>query len=121
MSHPQPSPKLMKGARNYTGTLYFLFQTLVFPSLITESKYHVQRYKNKTTTVVVFIVSIYISSPKSHLHIHIQKLYICIYIIRVQNLQVMNPYKCVGPAECGRSRTSSTVPTRIKTRAKINA
>ena len=43
----------MKGARNYTGTLYLLLQTLVIPSLITESKYHIQRYKNKTNTVVM--------------------------------------------------------------------
>ena len=26
----------------------------------------------------------------------------------------MNPYSCVGPDECGSSRTSSPVPTRIK-------
>ena len=26
----------------------------------------------------------------------------------------MNPYLCVGPEECGSSRTSSPVPTRIK-------
>ena len=46
-------------ARDWTETLYFLFQTLVGPSLIIESKYHIQGYKNKTTTVVVFIVSIH--------------------------------------------------------------
>ena len=53
VSHPQPPPRRMKGALNYTGTLYLLFQTLVGPSLITQSKYHIQ---NKTTTVVVFTV-----------------------------------------------------------------
>ena len=47
LSHPQPPPRQMKGARNFTGILYLLFQTLVGPSLITESKYHVQRYKIK--------------------------------------------------------------------------
>ena len=47
VSHPQPPPRRMKGARNYTRTLYLLFQTLVGPSLITESKYHIQRYKIK--------------------------------------------------------------------------
>ena len=47
LSHPQPLPKRMKGAQNYTGTLYFLFKTLVGPSLITESKYHIQIYKIK--------------------------------------------------------------------------
>ena len=45
VSHPEPPPRRMKGARNYTGTLYLLFQTLVGPSLITESKYHIQIYK----------------------------------------------------------------------------
>ena len=43
LSHPQPPPRQMKGARNYTGTLYLIFQTLVGLSLKTESKYHVQR------------------------------------------------------------------------------
>ena len=47
LSHPQPPPKQMKGARNYTGTLYLFFQTLVDLSLITESTYHIQRYKIK--------------------------------------------------------------------------
>ena len=46
LSHPQPPPGRMKGARNYTRTLYLLFQTLVVLSLITESKYHIQRYKD---------------------------------------------------------------------------
>ena len=45
MSHPRTLPKWMKGVRNYTGTLYLLFQTLVIPRLITESKYYIQRYK----------------------------------------------------------------------------
>ena len=33
------------GARDWTETLYFLFQTLVVPSLITESKYRIQNKK----------------------------------------------------------------------------
>ena len=33
------------GARHWTGTLYFLFRTLVVPSLITISKYHIQNTK----------------------------------------------------------------------------
>ena len=37
LSHPRPSPRRMKGARYFTETLYLLFQTLVSPSLITES------------------------------------------------------------------------------------
>ena len=59
ISHPQSLPRRTKGAQNYTGAFYLLFQTLVVPSLITELKYHIQRYKNKTTTVVVFTVSAY--------------------------------------------------------------
>ena len=47
LSHSQPSPRWMKGARNYTGTLYLFFQALVDPSLIIESTYHIQRYKIK--------------------------------------------------------------------------
>ena len=47
VSHPQPLPRRMKGARNYTRTLYLLFQTLVGPSLIIESKYNIQRCKIK--------------------------------------------------------------------------
>ena len=42
------------------------------------------KIQNKTTIVVVFTLS-HIYSPESHLHI--QKLYICIYIIRARNLQ----------------------------------
>ena len=66
-----------EGARDWTGTLYLLYQTLVCPSLITVSTYRIQKkIQNKTTTVVVFIVS-HTYSPESHLYI--QKLYIYIY------------------------------------------
>ena len=65
------------GARDWTGTLYLLYQALVYPSLITELTYRIQNLQNKTTTVVVFTVSL-TYSPESHLHI--QKLYIYIYI-----------------------------------------
>ena len=44
---PPTLPRRTKGARNYIGSLYLLFQTMVGPSLITESKYHIQRYKIK--------------------------------------------------------------------------
>ena len=57
--------------RNYTGTLYLLFKTLVIPSLITKSKYHIQRYKNKTATVVVSTVSIH--TVLSPIYIYIYK------------------------------------------------
>ena len=33
---------------------------------------------------------------------------------------VMNPYSCVGPVECGSSRTSSPVPTRIKKKTVLS-
>ena len=62
-----------EGARGYIGTLYLLFQTLVCPSLITESKYHIQGYKIKKTTVVVFIVSIH--TVLSPIYIYIYKNY----------------------------------------------
>ena len=38
-------PNRVRGARLYIGTLYFLFQTLVVPSLITVSKYCIQNTK----------------------------------------------------------------------------
>ena len=46
-----------RGVRDCTWTIYFLFQTLVGSSLITESKYHIKMIQNKTTTIVVFTVS----------------------------------------------------------------
>ena len=57
--------------RDYTGTLYFLFQTLVGLSLITESNYHIKMIQNKTTTVVVFTVSIH--TVLSPIYIYIYK------------------------------------------------
>ena len=59
----------VRDVRLYTGTLYlfffsFFFQTLVGPSLIIESKYHIQKIQNKTTTGVVSIkIYTYILSP----------------------------------------------------------
>ena len=47
LSCPQPPPRRKKGVREHTGTLYFLFQILVGPSLLTESKYHIKIYKIK--------------------------------------------------------------------------
>ena len=68
------------------------------------------KLQNKTTTVVVFTVS-YTYSSESHLHIQNYTLY-----LHDQSAEptVMNPYSCVGPAECGRSLFSSSVPTRIE-------
>ena len=40
---------------------------------------------------------------------------------RARGSPQMDPYKCASLAVCERSRTSSSVPTWIKTRAKLNA
>ena len=89
LSCPQPPPWRMK-ARGYTVTLYLLFKILVGPNLITKSKYHKQRYKKKNYHCSgVYNVNTY--SPKSNLHMHIQKLYIYIYIIRARNLLWCTP------------------------------
>ena len=40
LSRPQPPLRRTKRTRDRTVTLYLLFQLLVGPSLITESKYH---------------------------------------------------------------------------------
>ena len=65
-----PLPRRTNGVRDCTRTLYCLFQTLVGPSLIIESKYHIQGYKNKTTTIVVFTVSIYIVLSPIYIYIY---------------------------------------------------
>ena len=68
------------------------------------------KFQNKTTTVVVFRVS-YTYSSESHLHIQNYTLH-----LHDQSADpiVMNPYSCAGPAECGRSLSPSSVPTRIE-------
>ena len=68
------------------------------------------KLQNQTTTVVVFIMS-YTYSTESHLHV--QKLYIYITDQSAEPT-MMNPYSCAGPAECGRSLSPSSVPTRIE-------
>ena len=68
---PIPLPRRTMGVRDCTGTLYFLFQTLVGSSLIIESKYHIKMIQNKTTTVVVFTVSIH--TVLSPIYIYIYK------------------------------------------------
>ena len=66
--------------------------------------------QNKTTTVVVFTVSHTYSSES---HLHIQN-----YTLHLQDQRaepiMMNPYLCAGSAECGRSLSPSSVPTRIE-------
>ena len=49
------------GTRDWTGTLYLLYQTLVCPSLITVSTYRIQKYKIKLPCSGVYSV-IYIQS-----------------------------------------------------------
>ena len=68
------------------------------------------KLQNKTTTVMVFTVS-YTYSSESHLHIQN-----CTLHLHGQSAEptMMNPYLCAGPAECGRSLSPSSVPTRIK-------
>ena len=115
MSCPHPPPNLdgRRGARLYWDSLP-AFSNIGGPKSYNKIKISYTRYKNKTTTIVVFTVSIHIVLSPIYINIY-QKLYIYIYIIRAQNLQVMDPYKCTSPTVCGRSRTSSLVPTRIKT------
>ena len=67
------SPRVHEVNPGRDPSLYLIFQTLVVPSLITESKYHIQRYKNKTTTIVVFIVAIH--TVLSPIYIYIYKNY----------------------------------------------
>ena len=90
MSRPRPSQWRTKWVRDCTGTLYFLFQTLVSLSLITESKYHIKMIQNKTTTVVVFTVSIHTVLSPIYIYIY-KKLYIYIYIFRARNLLWWTP------------------------------
>ena len=68
------------------------------------------KIQNETTTVVVFTVS-YTYSSESHLHIQNYTLH-----LHDQSVEptVMNPNSCAGPAECGRSLSPSSVPTRIE-------
>ena len=68
------------------------------------------KIQNKTTTVVVFIVS-HTYSPESHLHIQNYT-----FTLTNQSAEptVMNPYSCASLAKCGRSLSPSSIPTRIE-------
>ena len=96
-------------------------KTISWDSLLTSSgigepkscniiKISYTKLQNKTTTVVVFTVS-YTYSSESHLHIQNYTLH-----LHDQSTEpiVMNTYSCVGPAECGRSLSPSSVPPRIE-------
>ena len=53
---PHPCLGGLRGANPNWDSLLVFFQTLVHPLLIIELKYDIHRYKNKTTTIVVFTV-----------------------------------------------------------------
>ena len=78
------------------------------PHLITESKCHKHI---KRTTIGVVSIKIYKHLPSP---IYKYKTVLLHLQIRARNLQVVNPYKCVGPTVCRCVQTSSPVPTRIK-------
>ena len=108
-------PHRVRGARPYTETLYLFFlkpnlYLWVWPTTYNRIKISYTKLQIKITTVVVFTVS-YTYSFESHLHIQNYTLH-----LHDQSAEptVMNPYWCAGPAVCGRSRTSSSVPARIK-------
>ena len=103
-------PNLVRGARPYTGTLYLLFSDIGVSKSYNCINISYTKLQNKIITVVVFIVS-YTYSFESHLHIQNYTLH-----LHDQSTEptVMNPYSCAGPAECGRSLSPSSVPTRIE-------
>ena len=119
LSHPQPSPRQMEGRETILGFFTCFFRHWWAQVLILNQNIIYKDTKENYHRSAVYSVNTY--SLESHLHIHIQKLYIYIYIIRAQNLQMMDPYKCAGSAVCGRLQASSSVPTLIKTRSKLNA
>ena len=87
-------PNRVQGARLYTGTLYlhfFLFLTLVGPSRITESKYHIQKYKIKLPPWWCLHCQ-YIHSVLSPIYLYIYKNFT--FQLHIQSVEptVMNPY-----------------------------
>ena len=122
MSGPNPPPKRRVGMRQKTETFQPIFLSLVGPIYIYFHKeIKLITYTYKTTTVVVFII----------FSTYIRVSFTCSYTIsllqnstftiqkQIQNLHVVDFYSCVGLAICGISRTSSSIPTRINTRAKL--
>ena len=98
-------PNRVRDARPCTGTLSDIGISKSYN--ISKSYTKVQ---NKTTTVVVFTMSdIQYQVPFTY-----SKNYTITITDQSAEPTVMNPYSCVGPEECGSSRTSSPVPTRIK-------
>ena len=97
-------PNRFRGARPYTGTLYLIFF----------SKSYVYLWVWPTSYNIIKIYT--------HLPVPFTNTTVLLQLqIRARNLHVVNPYKCVGPVVCGCLLTSSPVPTRIKTRAKLYA
>ena len=116
MSHPDSRSDPIGGSEPSSGRKTEYWDSLPALSYIGVSRSYncinmlYTKVQNKTTTVVVFTVS-YTYSPESHLHIQNY-----IFHLHDQSAEpiMMNPYSCVGPAECGRSLSPSSVPTRIK-------
>ena len=115
---PQPPPWADEGgARLYWDSLP-AFSDIGRPKSYNCIKISYTKIQNKTTTVVMFKVS-YTYSPESHLHIQ-KTLHLHLHDQSAQPT-MMDSCWFVGPAVCERSRTSSSVPTQIKTRTKLNA
>ena len=94
------------GVRDHILRLFNCF--LFFLFFISESKYQIHIQKNYHQSGVHQNLYTYTES-----HLQIQN---CTFTFTNESTKptVMNPYWCVGPAVCGRSRTYSSVPTRIK-------
>ena len=120
MSHPPPTPALADegGAKLYWDSLA-AFSDIGGPKSYNLIKISYTKIQNKTTTLVVFTVSIHtVPSP------------IYIYIYKIVHLYLPNQsakptgdgtLQVCGQTLCRRSRTSSSISTRIKTRAKLIA
>ena len=116
LSHPDSRSDPNGGSELGSGreTIYWdsllTFSDIGGPKSCNRIKISYTKFQNKTATVVVFTVS-YTYSFESHLHIKNYTLH-----LHDQSTEptVMNPYSCAGLAECRRSLSPSSVPTRIE-------
>ena len=116
MSHPDSRSDPIGGSEPSSGceTIYWdsllTFSDIGGPKSYNRLKISYIKLQNKTTIVVVFTLS-YTYSSESHLHIQNYTLH-----LHDQSVEptMMNPYSCAGPAECGRSLSPSSIPTRIE-------
>ena len=67
-------------------TFFFFFPDIGGPKPYNRIQISYTKIQNKTTTVVVFTLSIHTYCPESHLLIHVQKTLHFNYIFRAQNL-----------------------------------